>query len=144
MKKQNYLFVVMALVSGLFIGCAEHDDDHDHDNSGEHAHTQGADSQESNADWQPEFASLHDDGEDGHDHTPHMGLVVPFRSGQATTGFIELKLHDDKGDLELWLTKDKAGTTPFDLPLDSAVSVTFPQLAGKIVTLQIRNDIRTI
>ena len=136
MKKQNYLFIVLALVSSLFIGCADHNDD----DTEEHAHTKVTDSHESNADWQPELARSHDDNENGHHHTPHMGLIVPFRSGQSKAGFIELKLHDDKGDLELWLTKDKAGITPFDLPLDSRVTASFPQLAGKTVTLQVRND----
>ena len=77
----------------------------------------------------------HDHGDaHGHDHTPHHGIVVPLESG-----FAELKLHDDKGDLELWLTRDEAGSKPLDLPLDAEISVTFPDLDQKQVSLQVRN-----
>ena len=90
--------------------------------------------------WEPETVELQELSDHGHEHTPHDGVVVPFRSGPSQAGFLELKLHDDKGDLELWLTKDKAGDSPFDLPLDSMVTVSFPQLGGKAVELKIRND----
>ncbi|VGO15874.1 hypothetical protein PDESU_04461 [Pontiella desulfatans] len=140
MNKQKYYFAALALISSLFIGCAEHDDDHGHDHPDGHAHAEDAESHAHDTDWQPEFADFDDDQGHGHDHTPHDGIIVPFRTGQSQAGFLELKLHDDKGDLELWLTKDKAGATPFDLPLDSMVAVLFPQLGGKTVELQVRND----
>lgn len=76
----------------------------------------------------------------GHDHTPHEGVLVAFRADQKESGFVELKLHDDKGDLELWLTKDKEGKQPFDIALDSVITVTFSRLGPKIVKLKIRND----
>ena len=76
----------------------------------------------------------------GHEHTSHLGVVVPFLSGQQQVGFAELKLHDDKGDLELWLTKDKAGTEPFDMSLGSSVSVVFTKMDQKIVQLKVRNS----
>ena len=66
-------------------------------------------------------------------------MVVPLRSEGTGSGFAELKLHDDKGDLELWLTKDESGSEPLDLPLDSKISVTFPDLKQKPVQLQVRN-----
>ena len=99
----------------IVAGCAKQEDadEHGHDHGHSHGHTHG--------------------------HTPHMGIVTPFRSGQAQTGFAELKLHDDKGDLELWLTEDKAGAEPFDLPLDSVITVSFPKLGRKTVELRIRN-----
>ena len=73
-----------------------------------------------------------------HGHSPHHGIVKPFASSGEQTGYVELKLHDDKGDLELWLTKDEAGKQPYDLPLDSVITVDFPKL-GKTVKLQVRN-----
>ncbi len=43
-----------------------------------------------------------DEDDHGHEHTsPHHGIVAPFEGGH-----LELKLHDDKGDLELWLATD--------------------------------------
>lgn len=80
----------------------------------------------------------HDHGHD-HPHTPHHGIQAPFMMGDKKTGVAELKLHDDKGDLELWLTQTKVGKHPFDLPADAKITVTFPQLEGKTVTLQVRN-----
>ena len=65
--------------------------------------------------------------------------MVPFSAGQVQAGFAEIKLHDDKGDLELWLSKDSAGEQPMDLPLNTSVSVTFPKMDYKVVKLKIRN-----
>ena len=81
----------------------------------------------------------------GHGHAPHMGVMIPFAEGQMMTpgqahvGFAEIKLHDDKGDLELWLSKDGAGEQAMDLPLNTAVTVIFPSMNYKIVNLKIRN-----
>jgi hypothetical protein len=77
-------------------------------------------------------------GKHAHHKTAHHGVSAPFRSDKALAGFVELKLHDDKGDLELWLTKDEEGTRPYDLPIGTVVKVTFPQL-GKTVELKVRN-----
>ena len=57
-----------------------------------------------------------------HAHGPHDGMVASFEGG-STSGHLELKLHDDKGDLELWLGQDDRLTTPFDLPLDATLEV---------------------
>ena len=54
-------------------------------------------------------------------------------------GHLELKLHDDKGDLELWIAKDAKISQPFDLPLDAIVRVTFIDVKGKVVELRVRN-----
>ena len=70
-----------------------------------------------------------------HHHTPHLGVMSEFDDG-----FVELKLHDDKGDLELWLTTDKEGEKPFDIPLDSVVKVTFPEMENKTVELKVRDS----
>ncbi len=76
-----------------------------------------------------------------HDHTPHVGIMVPFvATDKSKGGFAELKLHDDKGDLELWLTKDQAGAQPFDLPLDSVIKVSFLDLKNEPAQLQVRNS----
>lgn len=69
---------------------------------------------------------------------PRAGFVVPLNGPDAPAGFAELKLHDDKGDLELWLATDAAMTTPLDLPLDTAITVAFPD-KGKSVELRVRN-----
>ncbi len=82
----------------------------------------------------------HNGGDHNHEHTPHAGVIAPFMSDEMQTGFAELKLHDDKGDLELWLTTDKDGKQPFDLPLTSVIIVTFPELNNKWVQLRVRNS----
>ena len=96
----------------------------EHNHSGEHSHGDG-------------HSHSH-----GHDFggTPHAGIVKAVKSGETQIGFAELKLHDDKGDLELWITKDEAGTQPFDLTLDSTITVTFPKMNNKTVTLRVRNS----
>jgi hypothetical protein len=75
-----------------------------------------------------------------HDHAPHAGIVVPFNTTHVEAGFAELKLHDDKGDLELWLTRNIAGTEPFDLPLNSKIKISFPNIDQKEIALHIRNS----
>jgi|GEM_PF-1145193 len=88
-----------------------------------------------------ERAGLPLDGH-GHEHgaTPHEGIVAAFKGPDgAAAGHLELKLHDDKGDLELWIAKDVKITQPFDLPLDAVVRVTFIDVKGKVVELRARN-----
>jgi hypothetical protein len=75
-----------------------------------------------------------------HVHTPHMGITAPFHSGESHVGFVELKLHDDKGDLELWFTKDEAGSKPYDLTLNTPIKVTFLNIEQKTVELRVRNN----
>ena len=67
--------------------------------------------------------------------------MAPFNVGTEQLGFVELKLHDDKGDLELWLSHDVEGGQPFDLPLDTVITVTFPELEEKVISLQVRNPV---
>jgi hypothetical protein len=82
----------------------------------------------------------HDDHDHAHaEHGPHEGTVAAFEAPSGKdAGYVELKLHDDKGDLELWIATDEAIETPFDLPLDATVEVRFAN-AGKTVTLKVRN-----
>jgi len=79
----------------------------------------------------------------GHTHakTPHDGVVSKLRAveGGADAGWLELKLHDDEGDLELWLTTDEAGKAPFDIAPGSAISVTFVDHGNRKVSLAPRN-----
>ncbi|MEM7165114.1 MAG: hypothetical protein AAF581_06585 [Planctomycetota bacterium] len=76
---------------------------------------------------------------DGHEHTPHEGVVAAL-AGTPSPGYVELKLHDDKGDLELWLAKDQAISDPLDLPLAAEVSVQFFDAVARTVTLRARNQ----
>ena len=86
-----------------------------------------------------ERGSLPLDGH-GHEHVegPHDGIPASFNGGN-TTGHLELKLHDDKGDLELWLAQDAGYQKPFDLPLDATVEIEFVDVGGRKVTLRPRN-----
>ena len=85
----------------------------------------------------PDFEHSH--GEH-HAHGPHDGMVAAFRHKDGTAvGFLELKLHDDKGDLELWLARDETITQHYDIPLDSKITVTFEDKGNRSVTLQVRN-----
>ena len=74
-----------------------------------------------------------------HTHGSHDGVVASFQGGPATSGHLELKLHDDKGDLELWLGQDDKLKTPFDLPLDATIEVAFTGKDARKVTLRPRN-----
>jgi hypothetical protein len=88
-----------------------------------------------------ERASLPLDGH-GHEHAaaPHDGVVAKLMDeGGKEDGYIELKLHDDKGDLELWIAKDKYIESPMDLSLDSMVNVKFIDHDDKVVGLKVRN-----
>lgn len=70
----------------------------------------------------------------------HDGVAAPVLGpDNGTTGWLELKLHDDKGDLELWLTKDGVMRQPLDLPLGSVIKVTFPEMGNRTVDLRVRN-----
>ena len=92
------------------------------------------------ADGIDERAGLPLDGH-GHEHKggPHHGIPATF-SGSGTSGHLELKLHDDKGDLELWLFRDSALTKPFDLPLSGSVEIEFIDVDGRKVSLRPRDQ----
>ena len=68
---------------------------------------------------------------------PHGGLIVALAG--PTPAFGEVKLHDDIGDLELWLATDPAIAAALDLPLDARPSVTFESLGGRVVVLAPRD-----
>jgi hypothetical protein len=56
-------------------------------------------------------------------------------------GLLELKLHDDAGDLELWLYSSTVGgkPKPFDIPKETVICVTFPSHGDKAIEMRIRN-----
>ena len=86
-----------------------------------------------------ERAGLPLDGH-GHEHRdgPHHGIPATFTGGDVS-GHLELKLHDDKGDLELWLTEDPEFSRPFDLPIDASIELEFIDVEGRKAKLRPRN-----
>ena len=77
----------------------------------------------------------------GHEHKegPHHGIPATFSGAGPSAGHLELKLHDDKGDLELWLYQDAEHSKPFDLPLAASVEIEFIDADGRKVSLRPRN-----
>ncbi len=100
-----------------------------------HDHGEGADHDHGEGDGHD-----HDAG-DGHDHPEggSDGAVARLTAGGADVGYLRLKLHDDKGDLEAWIARDAEFTEPLDLPLDATITVTFADKDGRSVTLAVRN-----
>lgn len=87
------------------------------------------------------------EGDAGHSHekTPHDGMLARLGGpAKALDGWLELKLHDDKGDLELWLAKDKAMSEPLDLPLGAKPTVRFIDFKGRTVTLAVRDTAKNL
>lgn len=105
----------------------DHGHDHSHDHGNGHSHAHG------DHDLSKEFMVPHQA------EGPNHGMLQDFVSASGVTGSIEPKLHDDKGDLELWLTTRDGAGKPFDLPLDTVVTVSFPNLEQGSVELRIRN-----
>lgn len=88
----------------------------------------------------------HEKSGDSHDHAGHNdgasdGVIarITLASTNEKVGYLRLKLHDDKGDLEVWLARDADFAQPFDLPLDSTITVTFPDKENRAVSLRARN-----
>ena len=70
----------------------------------------------------------------------HGGILAAgLADGEKAAGFVEVKLHDDLGDLELWLSANAAGD-PLDVPADTVVRLTFPSHGGKTAQLRVRNE----
>jgi len=69
------------------------------------------------------------------------GIMSPLEDADGKlVGFIELKLHDDAGDLELWICKDGAMSQPLDFPANTSITVTFATHGNRSVQLNVRND----
>lgn len=73
--------------------------------------------------------------------TPCNGGILTVLEGEQGKGYLELKLHDDAGDLELWLYSSTLGgkPTPLDVPTATVVAVTFPSHGDKAIEMRIRN-----
>jgi hypothetical protein len=70
----------------------------------------------------------------------HDGLsTVIYGKGGAVTGFLELKLHGDAGDLEIWMSTDGAMSQPLDIPADTILKASFLAFDGRSVELKVRN-----
>ncbi|MEM9281777.1 MAG: hypothetical protein AAGA96_08125 [Verrucomicrobiota bacterium] len=70
---------------------------------------------------------------------PNDGFLHPvFDGGGTQIGTAEIKLHDDAGDLEVWLTRGGHGGEPWRLPLDTTLALNFPD-RDQTVTLAVRD-----
>jgi len=70
----------------------------------------------------------------------HDGISTPIHSKcGAIAGFLELKLHDDAGDLEMWISRDGAMTEPMDIPAATIIKASFLAHGGRSVDLKVRN-----
>ena len=80
------------------------------------------------------------------------GILSVLKAAHAPEwrGYLELKLHGDAGDLELWLYGGFAMSncltalaggkpTPFDVPKDTVIRLTFPSHPGKALEMRVRN-----
>ena len=73
---------------------------------------------------------------------PNGGFLFPiFDSNREQTGTVEIKLHDDAGDLEVWLISGGYEGDPWWLPTDTTLTLHFPAL-NKSVTLAVRDQDR--
>ncbi|MAH66107.1 MAG: hypothetical protein CMJ27_06910 [Phycisphaerae bacterium] len=73
---------------------------------------------------------------------PNQGFLQPVFDSEGTqVGTAEVKLHDDAGDLEIWLTVGGYGGDPWRLDLDTTLLLNFPGLERE-VTLAVRDRTR--
>ena len=140
-------FVAAVGLALVLAGCgdaktpAEAPETHDHEggishaHDGEHAHQHAGDEEgPPPMDVGPEVL-----------HGPHDGVVARLSTvDEPDFGFVELKLHDDKGDLELWLARDRDITKPFDLPVDAVLTVTFTDREDRTVSLRVREKVANL
>ena len=72
---------------------------------------------------------------------PNGGYLHPLAltTGEVV-GQVEIKLHDDAGDIEVWLTRGQTGAEPIDLPLATVIAIAFPEREGRAVELRVRNE----
>ena len=73
---------------------------------------------------------------------PNDGFLHPIFDGAGKQiGTAEIKLHDDAGDLEVWLMRGGHGGEPWRLPIDTTLALGFPDL-GQTVMLAVRDRAR--
>jgi len=69
------------------------------------------------------------------------GIMSPLEDSEGkVVGFLELKLHDDAGDLELWICSDGAMSQPLDFLADTTITATFATHSNRSVRLNVRNN----
>jgi len=69
---------------------------------------------------------------------PNEGYLFPLYAADGEqAGRVEIKLHDDAGDLEIWITRGAAGE-PWGLPLDTVAALEFEAL-GRSLSLAVRD-----
>jgi hypothetical protein len=77
-----------------------------------------------------------------HGHSIHEGVQTALLDANGNAqGYVEVKLHDDKGDLELWIARDAALTEPIDLPTDAVVEIRFIDVGDRVAKLRIRDSV---
>ena len=73
---------------------------------------------------------------------PNSGFLQPvFNAAGEQIGTAEIKLHDDAGNLEVWLTQGGYGGDPWRVGVDTTLAMTFPDLERE-VTLAVRDQER--
>lgn len=73
---------------------------------------------------------------------PNGGFRFPvFDVDGEQVGTAEFKLHDDAGDLEVWLTKGGHGGDPWRLPVETTLELSFVD-RDQVATLAVRDDER--
>ncbi|MDA1194510.1 MAG: hypothetical protein O2894_04940 [Planctomycetota bacterium] len=116
-------------------GHAHADDPHAHESAG-HAHGEGGHEHAADEVGPPPI-----DVGPAARYGPHDGVLARLsHADEPDYGFVELKLHEDKGDLELWLARDALITLPLDLPVAAEVRVAFLDRDDKVVVLRARDD----
>ena len=131
-------FCVAAFAGSIVLsGCAG---GHSHGAGSGHSHGHGSHSHTSDSHGSSNSDShgSHSGGHGAHSGAAHHGISTSLFNLNNKVGYIELKLHDDKGDLELWLT-GLSNNTPFDIPLDSEIKVKFLDIGSREVSLKVRN-----
>lgn len=74
------------------------------------------------------------------DEGPHGGFFHPvFAADGKQAATLEIKFHNDEGDIEVWLVKGGRDGTPLDLPLASVLKLTFPDMP-RTVELRVRDQ----
>ena len=64
---------------------------------------------------------------------PNQGFLQPvFDAGGEQVGTAEIKLHDDAGDVEIWLTQGGFGGEPWRLDVDTTLVLDLPALEKKV------------
>jgi hypothetical protein len=76
-----------------------------------------------------------------HEATPHHGVLATLADATgAVVAHAEVKLHDDKGDIEIWLYQDARGEQPYDVLLAATPELTLVDAGNRRVKLAVRDE----